>query len=139
MNYIVKELPNQGVFNVYLASNGKQEFTYWKRKTTNLVNQTIVVFDNKNANINLSDGSCILSLSGINDFWEMHNAIKFYITQINKGQNINIRFNFIVENENQRQVAEAIGYNLRVEYEVVKSNNYSNAINEIANDLENKN
>ena len=139
MNYSVKELPNQGVFNVYLASNGKQEFTYWKRKTTNLVNQTIVVFDNKNANINLSDGSSVLSLSGINDFWELQNVIRFYMSQINKAQNSNIKFTFVVENENQRQVAEAIGYNLRVEYEVVKSNSYSNAINEVSNELENKN
>jgi len=135
VNNQVRKLEGQGTFDVYVAkTDGGSEFSYWKKNTTQTVKEVVVVFDNRNANVQLQDGMAILSLNGINNLQEMYRAIRIFMANVNR-DNVNVRFHFVVENDKQRQEAEALGYNLRVAYEVV---NVGRRNNNMVNDLEDK-
>ena len=76
MDYQVRKLKNQGVFDVYVARDEKSEFMYWGKNTTQNVNQVAVVFDKKNANIQLNEGMMVLSLDKITN---LHNGYLHFV------------------------------------------------------------
>ena len=117
MNYGIRKLDGQGPFDVYVVNMASgSKFSYWKRNTTEVVRNAVVVFDNKNANIQLQEGTALLSLSGMNNLQEMSQAIRIFMVNINR-ENVNIHFMFIVQDEKQRQEVEMVASNLGVSYE----------------------
>lgn len=140
MDYQVRKLKNQGVFDVYVARDEKSEFMYWGKNTTQNVNQVAVVFDKKNANIQLNEGMMVLSLDKITNFADLEKASRFFMANINDGYNRNVKLYFVVENDKQKQVAEALGNILGVSCEIVKSYSYNKAvIADVENKLRNQN
>ena len=117
MNYGIRKLDGQGPFDVYVVNMASgSKFSYWKRNTTEVVRNAVVVFDNRNANIQLQEGTALLSLSGMNNLQEMSQAIRIFMVNINR-ENVNIHFMFIVQDEKQRQEVEMVASNLGVSYE----------------------
>ena len=117
MNYGIRKLDGQGPFDVYVVNMASgSKFSYWKRNTTEVVRNAVVVFDNRNANIQLQEGTALLSLSGMNNLQEMSLAIRIFMVNINR-ENVNIHFMFIVQDEKERQEVEMVASNLGVSYE----------------------
>lgn len=97
--------------------NGKS-FMFWKNKRTQDINEVIVVFNDKNSgNLELRDGVAILSLRGLTNYQDLKNAMMIFL-QIMKNNQINVQLHFLVENENQRQIAEALGKEIGLSYAV---------------------
>ena len=139
MNYGIRQLDGQGPFNVYAVNmTSGSKFSYWKRNTTGIVKNVVVVFDNSNANVILQDGMALLSLSGMNNLKEMSQAIRIFMANINK-DNINIYFQFIVQDDKQRQEVEMIASSLGVSYEIKVLNKQENKkIADLEDELKNE-
>lgn len=126
MNYGIRQLDGQGPFNVYAVNMvSGSNFSYWKRNTTGIVRNAVVVFDNRNANVILQDGMALLSLSGMNNLQEMFQAIRIFMANINR-ESVNIHFSFVVQDEKQRQEVEMIASSLGVSYEIKVLNKQEN-------------
>lgn len=117
MNYGIRKLDDQEPFDVYAVNMvSGSKFGYWKKNTTEIVRNAVVVFDNTNANIQFQEGTALLSLGGLNNLQEMSQAIRIFMANINR-ENVNIHFLFIVQDEKERQEVEMVASNLGVSYE----------------------
>ena len=94
-----------------------KNFLFWKKKSTQIIKQVVIIFNKKYENMEIRDGMMILSLKGLTSYQDLYRAISIFI-QILRSNQRDIKFHFIVENENQREMAEELGRNLGISYEI---------------------
>ena len=117
MNYQIVPLGAYGEFVLNgVRFNGKS-FMYWKKNNTTNIREVIVIFDKKYENVEVRDGVMVLSLKGLNNYQDLINSVSILLQILNANQ-INIQLHFVVDNENHKQVAEALGRNFGVSYVV---------------------
>lgn len=127
MNYEIVPLNGQGVYdlNGVRFNNRQNTFTYWKNKSTVRVRGVMVVFDDKYVERQIPDGVMMLSLKGLKGHGELVMAVKVF-KDIMAKQNIDVLFRFVVSNDAERQVAEAVAREAGVKYDINVVNQMNN-------------
>ena len=115
MNYNVVSLGGQSQYDLKGVRFGDKSFMFWKRKNEQSLNKILVIFNKKYENMPVMDGSIILSLKGLYNYQDLKVALQIF--QHIMGNN-KINVTFVVANENEKQVAEALGRELGVLYKV---------------------
>lgn len=115
LNYNIVPLGGSSLveINGVRYSEGKN-FIFWKNRGNLPINEVVVVFDKEHENIKSQDGRVIVSLKELNSYQDLANAI-------NICRNImgaDVRFRFAVFNDNQRKLAEELGKNLGITYDI---------------------
>ena len=115
-NYEVVPLRGQEQFDLNgVRFNGKR-FLFWKKKSTDRVKQIIVIFDRKYENVQVHDGVMVVSFNGLTNYRDLRDAIMVFLQIVQESKSV--QFQFVVDNENQRQVADALGKEFGILYEV---------------------
>lgn len=129
MGYEIVPLNGQGVYdlNGVRFNNRHNTFTYWrnKRATDADVRGVMVFFDDRYVQKQVSDGVMMLSLKGLKTKDELVTAVRIF-KDILLGKNIDVLFRFVVSNDEERQVAEAIAREAGVKYEINVANQLNN-------------
>ncbi|MBQ8682051.1 MAG: hypothetical protein IJ509_03990 [Bacilli bacterium] len=115
INYEVIPLNGQGQFDLTGVKFNGKSFMFWKKKSTQVIKEIMVIFDKKYESIEVRDGMIVLSLKGLVNYQELYNAIGIFL-QIMKSNGINVQLRFVIGNDNERKMAEALGNNLRIQY-----------------------
>lgn len=140
MDYQKVPLGVKGQFELNGVRFSGGSFIYWKKSTTTNITDIIIVFDKKYESIGVKDGVVVLSLKGIINYQDLSEAIRIFLKILNV-IHFNVRLLFIVENDNQRQVAEALGNTFGISFllQNVNSNleNVEQNINQINNEKSN--
>lgn len=129
MNYEVVPLNVQGQFDLkgVRFNNRQSTFTYWKRKSIENfdIKGVMVIFDDKHASMNISSNIMVVSLKGLTNYNELIMSIRIF-KDILRRQNIDVLFHFVVSNDKERQVAEAIAREAGVKYDINVVNQMNN-------------
>ena len=125
MNYQVVPLEGQEQFDLNGVRFDGKIFMFWKKKSTREVKQIVIIFDKKHEGIQLRDGMMVLSLKGLNNYQDLRNAIRILLQILGK-EKLDVQLQFVVENGNQRQEAEALGREFGLSYVVQDVNNNQN-------------
>lgn len=108
---------------------GGKNFVYWKKRDSVAVREAYVIFNKDYENIKVNDGMVILSLTGLNNYQDMINAILVF-----KRIFPDVKIKFVVGNKNERQVGQTISNKLGIGYEETIINK---KINEMEEELKN--
>ena len=120
---------------------GEKSFLFWKRKDSSPIRRVNVIFDKKYEEMPVQDGIIVLSLKGLNSYDDIRKAIFIFINNVGINKN-NITFEFVIENENQRQLADTLGKEFDLSYVVNNINqnqNQNQSLKGIEERLNNKN
>lgn len=115
MNYDVVPLNGGKQFELFGVKFKDKSFMFWKKKGNQPIKEVIVVFDKKNENMEVREGTMILSLKALNNYRDLRDAILIFLDII---QNKQIKFHFIINNEKERQIAEGLGKELRFSFDI---------------------
>lgn len=128
MDYEIVPLNGQGLYdlNGVRFNNRQNTFTYWKNKSTVNVRGVMVVFDDKYVKRQIPDGVMMLSLKGLKGHDELVMAVKVF-KNIMARQNIDVLFRFVVSNDEERQVAEAVAREAGIKYDINVVNQMNNS------------
>lgn len=119
MNYDVVPLNGGDQFDLNGVRFDGKSFIFWKKKGSQPITKIVTVFDKKYENIPVSDGVAILSLKGLINYNDIKKAVLIFQQII---QNKQVQFHFIVGNENERQIVEALGNELGLSFVVQNLN-----------------
>lgn len=119
MNYKVVSLNGGNQFDLNGVRFDGKNFIFWKNKNASVISEVIVVFNQKYGNQKLKNGTCVLSLQGLNNYNDIMSAIMVF-KEIYKG--VKIKFNFIVESEKEEELVSSLGEGLRLDYAVWNAN-----------------
>lgn len=97
--------------------HGKQ-FVFWAKKNTSSFNQAIVIFNQAYANVELKSGEAVLSLESLKDYHDIYEAITIFKKATNTEK---LSIKFLIDNEQQKKLAEAISYDLNADYQIVNA------------------
>ena len=104
---------------------GGKNFVYWKNRDSVAVREAYVIFNKDYENIKVNDGMVILSLTGLNNYQDMINAILVF-----KRIFPDVKIKFVVGNKNERQVGQTISTKLGIGYEETIINKKINKMEE---------
>lgn len=104
---------------------GGKNFVYWKNRDSVRISEAYVIFNKNYENITVKDGMVVLSLTGLNNYQDMMNAIVVF-----KRIFPDVKIKFVVGNTNERQVGQTISNKLGIGYEEMAVNNKLNKIEE---------
>lgn len=136
MKYQIVPLGAQGYFELNGVRFDGGSFMYWKKNTTVNIKRVIIVFDKNNENIEVLDGIVVLSLKGLTNYQNIVYAIRILI-QVLKFNLVDVQFQFVVSNDNQRQIAENLGKELGFLYNIIDKSKIENSnIKEVENRLD---
>ena len=119
MNYKIIPLGGDSRFDLNGVRFDGKSFMYWKKKSGIPIKQVSVVFDKKHENIPVQDGVMILSLKGLQNYSDLEQAIQIFMEATQMYQ---VSFQFIVENEMERKMAEELGSRLQLSYGIQQEN-----------------
>ena len=122
VGYEVKNIKNDryDLYGVKLE-NGKS-CCYWKNKGNVNINTVVVIFNNNNV-VSVLDNEICISLDSVKDYRNQYELLKAFLNELVKnGVSINdTKFNFVVTNSEEKQMASMLAENLGVKA-VIESN-----------------
>lgn len=115
MNYEVVPLKGPSQYELNGVRFRGKNFMYWKNRSSRSVMGVTVVFSRDQENVPVSDGVIILSLKGLTNYNDLKEAILIFQQVVS---NQKLRFQFVVGNEEEKKVAEALGRDFSLFYEI---------------------
>lgn len=115
MNYNVIPLNGGEQFELFGVKFRDKSFMFWKKKGNQPIKEVMIVFDKKNENMEVREGTIILSLKGLNDNHDLKDAILIFLDIIKNKQ---IKFKFIINNENEKEFFESLGKEIGISFEI---------------------
>lgn len=121
INYEIVPLKGHNQYDLNGVRFDGKSFMFWKKKNVQAIKQVVVIFNKNYENIQINDDMMVLSLKTLNDYQDLYNAMMIF-EQILKSNQMEVKFQFIVENENQEKMAEALGNRCRISFVVYNVN-----------------
>lgn len=116
MTYKSELIPSiYDLHRVYFDNDNKR-FLYWRNKGSQADREIMVVFNQNYGNVSLKDGMVVLSLDRLSNYNDLYSAMKIFTEEILKNKSVSIQF--VIGNEQERQVAEALGKEFRIPYQI---------------------
>lgn len=134
MNYNVVPLNGGSQFDLNGVRFDGKSFMFWKKKGQPIT-EIVVIFNKKYENISVRDGVAILSLKGLMNYSDLKEAIQIFKKIIGDSK---IQFSFIVGNENEQKVAEALGSELGIAYTIQNINQVVNQTKVMEEEIKNQ-
>lgn len=103
-------------YDLYGVRFDGKSFLYWKNKGSQVDREIMVIFNQNYGNVSLKDGTVVLSLAGLENYTDLCNAVKIFKEEILKNKSVSVQF--VIGNEQERQVAEALGKKLGMPYQI---------------------
>lgn len=119
MNYKIVSLDGGNQFDLNGVRFNGNSYLFWKKKNTKVVREVVVVFDKKYENMQVSDGIVILSLKGLNQYSTIKEALQTFRQIFG---NMDMKFHFLVANENEKLMVDKLASELGISYMVQNMN-----------------
>lgn len=112
--YQLKSLGQQNDINIYgVQYLDNKKFMFWF-KNNSAIKRVRVVLEANNENIQIQDGTVILSLKGLNSHQDLRIALMIFIQIMRERQINNLSFQFIVANQNQADIVATLAQELGI-------------------------
>ena len=137
MNYNIIPLKGPAQYELNGVRFNKKSFMYWKNRSSHSIRGVTVVFSKEQENVPVYDEMVVLSLKGLTSYNDLKEAILIFQQIVPNKQ---LRFQLVVGNENEKRVADALGRDLGLSYEIRESFGKDNKnVDEVEDKLQNSN